>query len=63
MDQVKRYDSLSLLNEYVDLYFSLHNFGVQIVPFKLEQLKNIKLIEGKKDLAKIVHEAATGETF
>ena len=34
MDQVKRYDDLRLRNEHGD-FFLLHNFGVQIVPFKL----------------------------
>ena len=35
MDQVKRYDGLQLLIENTDLYFLLHNFGVQIIPFRL----------------------------
>ena len=46
MDQAKRYDGLWLVNEQVDLRFSLHNFSVQIIPFKLE--KENKIIEGKK---------------
>ena len=29
MDQVKRYDGLQLLIYNTDLYFLLHNFGVQ----------------------------------
>ena len=46
IDQVKRYDCLWLMNEHGDLYFLFHNFGVQIVPFKLDKYQN--LIEGKK---------------
>ena len=46
MDQVKRYDSLSLLNEHSDLYFYLHNLSVQYIPFKLGKLK--KFFEGRK---------------
>ena len=38
MDQVKRYDGLQLLIENTDLYFLLHNFGVQIIPFRLGNL-------------------------
>ena len=34
------------MNEHGDLYFLFHNFGVQIVPFKLDKYQN--LIEGKK---------------
>ena len=33
----KRYHGLQLLNEYGDLYFSLHNFGVLIIPFKVKK--------------------------
>ena len=29
-----RCDGVLVLNEHGDLYFSLHNFGVQIIPFK-----------------------------
>ena len=50
MDQVKRYDSLSLLNEHNDLYFYL-----QFIPFKLGKLK--KISKGEKHNAKSVHEA------
>ena len=35
--------------------FLLQNFGVQIIPFKLEKLK--KFIEGKKNTAKIIQKA------
>ena len=48
MDQAKRYDGLWLVNEQVDLRFSLHNFGVQIIPFKLEKEK--KSSKGKKEI-------------
>ena len=33
----KKYHGLQLLNEYGDLYFSLHNFGVLIIPFKVKK--------------------------
>ena len=46
MDEVNRYDGLLLVNEHGNLYFLLHNFGGQIIPFKLEELK--KNIGGKK---------------
>ena len=39
MDQVKWYNGLSPVNKQGDLYFLLHNFGEQIVSFKLEKLK------------------------
>ena len=55
MDQVKRYDSLSLLNEHSDPYFYLHNLSVQFIPFKLGKLKNFS--KGEKHNAKSVHEA------
>lgn len=45
----------SCKNEHGGLYFLLHYFGVQIIAFKLEKLK--KNINGKKDIAKSVHEA------
>ena len=48
MDPAKRYDGLWLVNEQVDLRFLLHNFGVQIIPFKLEKEK--KSSKGKKDI-------------
>ena len=41
------------MNEHGD-FFLLHNFGVQIVPFKLAKKK---FIQGKKDMAKSVHKA------
>ena len=34
MDEVNRYDGLLLVNEHGNLYFLLHNFGGQIIPFK-----------------------------
>ena len=46
MDEVNRFDGLLLVNEYGNLYFLLHNFEGQIIPFKLEKLK--KIIGGKK---------------
>ena len=46
MDEVNRYDGLLLLNEHGNLYFLLHNFGGQIIPFKLEELK--QLLEEKR---------------
>ena len=39
------YDDVLPLNEHGDLYFLLHHFGVQIIPFKLKKIK--KLSEGK----------------
>ena len=32
--EIDRYDGVLLLNEHGDLYFLLHNFGVQFIPFK-----------------------------
>ena len=55
MDQVKRYNSLWLVNNHSDRYLLLHNFVVQMIPFKLEKLK--KNSEEKKDMAKSVHKA------
>ena len=52
MDEVNRYDGLLLVNEHGNLYFLLHNFGGQIIPFKLEELKNYWR---KKDTSKSVH--------
>ena len=46
MDEVNRYDGLLLVNEHGNLYLLLHNFGGQIIPFKLEELK--KLLEEKR---------------
>ena len=46
MDEVNRYDGLLLVNEHGNLYFLLHNFGGQIIPFKLEELK--KILEEKR---------------
>ena len=46
MDEVNKYDGLLLVNEYGNLYFLSHNFDGQIIPFKLEKLKQI--IGGKK---------------
>ena len=46
MDEVNRYDGLLLVNEYGNLYFLLHNFEGQIIPFKLEKLK--KFLEEKR---------------
>ena len=46
MDEVNRFDGLLLVNEYGNLYFLLHNFEGQIIPFKLEKLK--KLLEEKR---------------
>ena len=46
MDGVNRFDGLLLVNEYGNLYFLLHNFEGQIIPFKLEKLK--KLLEEKR---------------
>ena len=51
MDEVNRYDGLFLVNEYGNLYFLLHNFEGQIIPFKLEKLK--KIIGGKKIQLKV----------
>ena len=45
-----------ILSSLGDLYFLLHNFGEQIIPFKLGKLKN-NYLKGKKDEAKSVHEA------
>ena len=45
-----------ILSSHDDLYFLLHNFGEQIIPFKLGKLKN-NYLKGKKDEAKSVHEA------
>ena len=45
-----------LLNEHGDLYFLLHDFGVQIILFKLKKImvrKNYS--EGKNVKAKRVH--------
>ena len=50
------YDGGLLLNEHGDLYFLLHNFGVQIISFKLKK-KNLNFSEGKNDIAKNVHRA------
>ena len=47
MDQVKWYNGLSPVNKQGDLYFLLHNFGEQIVSFKLEKLKR-DIRKGKK---------------
>ena len=33
--EIDRYDGVLLLNEHGDLYFLLHNFGVQIICFKV----------------------------
>ena len=57
MDQAKRYDGLWLVNEQVDLRFSLHNFGVQIIPFKSEKEKKNHRREKRKSLVKSIHEA------
>ena len=54
MDEVNRYDGLLLVNEHGNLYFLLHNFGGQIIPFKLEELKNYWR---KKDTSKSAHQA------
>ena len=32
--ELDRYDGDLLINEHGDLYVLLHNFGVQIIPFK-----------------------------
>ena len=53
MDQVKRCDGLMLLKEHSELYFLLHDFGVQIIPFKLENLKK-KFRKKNRDAAKNV---------
>ena len=45
---MKRYDGLLLVNEHADLYFLLHYFVVQIVPFKLDELQII--VEGEKNI-------------
>ena len=37
MDQVRRYDGLELVNRHGDLYFSLHDFVIQVIPFKFEK--------------------------
>ena len=37
MDRVKKYDGLLLLNEHSHLYFALHDFGEQIISFKLKK--------------------------
>ena len=56
--KIDRYDGDLLLNEHGDLYFVLHNFGVQIMPFKIKIKNNSKkLSEGKKDIAKNIHKA------
>ena len=47
IDQVKWYNGLSPVNKQGDLYFLLHNFGEQIVSFKLEKLKR-DIRKGKK---------------
>ena len=52
--EVNRYDGLLLVNEYGNLFFLLHNFDGQIIPFKSEKLN--KLLE-EKDTTKNVHEA------
>ena len=46
-NQIDRYDGVFDLNEHGDLYFLLHNFGVQIIPF--EYICIFNLSEGKKD--------------
>ena len=35
MNEGKRNNRLQLLNEHVDLYFLLRNFGVQIIPLQI----------------------------
>ena len=57
IDQVKRYDSLSLLNEHGDLYF-WHNFGIQFISNKLGKLKKIIRKEEKIKL-KVCRKAVT----
>ena len=46
-EKIERYDGVLLLNKHGDLYLLLHNFGVQIIPFKRNTFKE-KLSEGKK---------------
>lgn len=41
---------------YGDLYFIMHNFGLQIIHFKIREIRK-KFIEGKKNTAKSVHGA------
>lgn len=36
MDEVNRYPGLLFLNEYGDLYFLWHKFGVKIIPFRFK---------------------------
>ena len=40
-----------------DLYFSLHNFCAQILPFNLEKLRKLSKAKKKEDIAKNVHKA------
>ena len=44
--EIERYDGVLLLNEHGDLYFLLHNFPAQIIPFKLK--KNLIYREEKR---------------
>ena len=39
MIEIDRYDNVLLLNEHGDQYFLLHNFGVEITPFKSKRIK------------------------
>ena len=48
MDQLKRCNGLMLLIEYDELYFLLHDFGVQFIPIKLGNLKKIYRREKKE---------------
>ena len=50
--EIDKYDGVLLLNEHSDLYFLLHNFVAQIIPFKSKNCF-YNLSEGK-DIAKIV---------
>ena len=45
-----------LLKEHSELYLLLHGFGVQNIPFKLENLKK-KFRKKNRDAAKNVHGA------
>lgn len=55
IDEVNKYDGLSLLNEQGDLYFLLTNFGMSHKPLWIEETKK-KIIMGRKGKAKSVDE-------
>ena len=48
IDEVNKYDGLSLLNEQGDLYFLLTNFGMSHKPLWIEETKKKKLLWEEK---------------